>query len=210
MSNDSKPRKMTVKMFLHRSGGKVSASAFLQAHRDFLVTGELASVTSPILAKIDAGQTMPTPGLEEIRSVVLRHHLLAEALKAEAKLLAAGEGPAASASKTWEVTCYDSRGNVQTRVNAKGETVDLSESFALQQRASEWADRRLVHDCASDCFATLIHVPSGLEAVIMRNDAMGRVFPKIKTPVIKQTGSRDGKLSFGTKVHESRAVFSRG
>ena len=214
MSTD---KKMTPKMFLFKSGTKAanSALAFLQTHRDFLVTGELASVTSPILAKIDAGQTMPTPGLEEIRAAVLSHHLLVECQKAEAKLLASNDpsshGETSSrTSKTWEVTCYDSRGNICTRVNTKGETVDISESFPLQQRASEWADRRLVHNCASDCFATITHIPSGLEAVIMRGNAMARLF-KAPTPgVFKKLGKGDGKLSFGVKAHQSRATFSHG
>ena len=209
MSNDKKTRVMTIKGFLHKSGGKVSATAFLQAHREFLLTGELAAITAPILSRIDAGCTLPTPGLDEVRHAVLSHHLLSESLKAEAALLQQGQEASATV-KTWEVTCYDAKGNILTRVNAKGQTVEVQESFALQQRASEWCDRRLVHDCDGTSFGVIVHIPTGLEAVVMRGDAFARVFPKTASAATKKMGKGDGKLSFGVKAHQSRATFSHG
>lgn len=71
---------MTPKMFLARSTGKVSAAAFLAQYREYLLTGKLAELTMPILQKLDKGEVMPTPALNEIRSIVAAHEaeLIAE------------------------------------------------------------------------------------------------------------------------------------
>jgi hypothetical protein len=211
MSDTKKTRVMSIKGFLHKAGGRVSAAAFLEQHRAWLQTGKLAEVTSSILRMWDEKQLLPTPALDRIKDAVLAHHLRVETQKAEKQLAAEQEGsPSGHSSKPWVVTCYDSKGHVCSRTKSTGEVVDIHQTFQLQQRASEWADRRLVHDCASDCFAVIIHQPSGLEVVILRGDAMARVFPKVKAPISKRTGVRDDRLSFGAKVAQSRAHFSHG
>jgi hypothetical protein len=211
MSNDKTIRKMTPKMFLHRANGKVSAIAFLAAHRAFLETGELCEVTSPILRMLDDSTLLPTPALELIREAVTVHHIRVEAEQAERKLMASLDAESTGgSSKTWEVTVYDSKGNIQSRIAENGNPIELQESFLLAQRASEWADRRLVNDCGSDCFAVITHVPTGKEIIALRNEAMSRCFPKAKAPMSKKTGSRDNKLSWGSKCVQSHAHFSRG
>ncbi len=55
MSDEKKPRPMTPKMFLKKAEAKISASAFIEAHREWLLSGELAPITAPILARIGEG-----------------------------------------------------------------------------------------------------------------------------------------------------------
>lgn len=209
MSNDKKPRTMTIKGFLHKASGKAanSAEAFINFHRAFLSSGELAPLTSHILARVDAGETMPTPALDEIRTIVLAHSIQSAARAAEEKMLAE---PKTASQKPWSVTLFTAKGEVATKVNAEWEVIELSQNFDLQQRASEWADRRLTQDCSADCFGVIIHTPTSLEVVVLYVDAMGRQNPKAKSPFSKKTGSRDNKLSFGVKAGNDRAHFSHG
>jgi hypothetical protein len=209
MSNDNTASKpMTVKSWLRKSDSKVSADAFLKASRVFLETGELSQITSPILRQVDQGLLFPTPALTALRDVILAHHLQVEVKKAEAKI--AEQSAEGTTAKTWEVICYNAKGVIQTRITEQGETVDLQQSFDVAQRASEWADRRLVLDCASDCFAVITHLPTGRETISLRNEAFARIYPKAKSPFSKKVGTRDNRLSFGTKVKESHAKFSHG
>ena len=209
----STPKVMTTKSWLFKSGTKAanSAAAFLQAHRAFLESGELAPITGEILAKVDAGELMPTPGLEMIRNAVLAHHIQVCAKQAEKQMVAASENETGGKStKPWYVCLYTAKGDVCQKLNEKGKLIDLDMSFDLQQRASEWADRRLTSDCAADCFAVITHQPTSLEVVVLYVDAMGRVFPKQKNAATKKTGSRDNKLSWSAKVKQDHAHFSHG
>lgn len=211
MSNDKKP--LSIKSWLFKSGTKAaaSASAFLQAHRSFLESGELAPITGEILAKVDAGELMPTPALELVRNAVLAHHIQVCAKQAEKQMIAASENETEGKStKPWHVCLYTAKGDVCQKLNEKGKLVDIDQSFDLQQRASEWADRRLTSDCAADCFAVITHQPTSLEVVVLYVDAMGRVFPKQKNAATKKVGTRDGKLSFGVSCKQDHAHFSHG
>jgi len=206
MSND---KKVTVKSWLRKASGKVSAEAFIAASREFLQTGELAPLTTPILAQVDSKALLPTPALENLQSVILSHYLAVELRKAEDKIAASAER-ADNAIKNWMVTIFDSKGVIQTRVNDKGETVELQESFELASTADNWADRRLFLDCTSDCHAIVAHTALPIETRVERGDAIARILKPTKGPVSKKMGSRDGKLSFGVKAIQSRASFSRG
>jgi hypothetical protein len=205
MSND-KP--LTVKRFLKLASGKVSAQGFLAQHKAFLLSGELAPMTTPILSKVDLGELMPTPALEAISQAVLSHYLACQVRIAEDKIAASQEREESSV-KNWMVTIFDSRGVIQTRVNDKGETVDLCESFDLCQRASEWGDRRLFEG-GSDWTAVVEHVTLAVRTVTERGDAIARIMKQPKACASKKVGSRDNKLSWSAKCVQSRASFSRG
>jgi len=214
-ANTAKP--MTIKSWLRKSTSpKLSALAFLQASRQFLETGELASLTSPILRRIDQGELMPTPALPLLQDILLTHSLQVEARKAEAKLMAAldaeGEGGTA---KPWEATIYDAKGDVQTRLTEEGKEEDLQKSFALASEADRWTDRRLFEG-ASDWYGVIQHATitrsdgEPISTVVMRQDALARILKAPKSPFSKKTGTRDNKLSFGVKVQQSHAKFSHG
>lgn len=210
----SKERKMTAKGFLHKAGGKISAEGFLAQHRAWLETGELASLTSPILRKLDDKEILPTPALEAVKAVVLGHMIASEVRKGEeaiAKREAAGEKP----KKNWVATIYNAKGEVCTRQNAKGETEDLEESFDNSSDADRWTDRRLFEG-APDWYGIVSHTSlinkegEPLHTVVMRDDAIARILKTPKGPAVRRTGGSTSKLSFGVKATQDRAYFSRG
>ena len=216
MSNDKKTRQMGVKGFLHKASGKVSAAAFLAQHRVWLETGDLLEVTSPILRMYDEKQLLPTPALELLKEAVLTHHLRVETDKAERRLSEQAEGETGSrSSKPWIARVFDVKGNLVIVKNAKGEEVELEQTFALASDADRWVDRRLFEG-ASDWFGVIQHTRimradgEPITSVVMRDDAIARILKRPLRAAAKRTGSRDNKLSFGVKVHESRATFSHG
>ena len=226
---------MSIKGWLHKSNTKAAASAegFLQAHRSFLETGELASITTPILKMVDEGALFPTPALELLQAEVLAYIVQADAAKAANRIAesAEGESIASVTRKSWTATVYNAKGEVQTvsweenvevlsptgeRVTKKvTKTKDLRQSFDLCADADRWSDRRLF-DGASDWFATVEHSTmlradgTAISTTIMRQDSIARILKQKKQPFAKKTGSRDSKLSWGAKVSQSRAHFSRG
>jgi hypothetical protein len=211
MSESKKPRVMTPRGFLHKASGKVSADAFLTQHRAWLESGELAEVALPILRKLDFQEILPTPALDEIRGAVLDHMLTKETKKAENAIL--NPAPAAK-RKPWMATIYDAKGEIQTRINAKGEQEDLQETFDKSSDADRWTDRRLFEG-ASDWFGVVSHTTitikgEPLSTIIMREDAIARILQKPKGPAMKSQAKSSGKLSFGVKVSNDRAVFSKG
>ena len=196
-----KTNKMTNKMFLHRSNSKISAEAFLQQHREFLLSGELGLFTSPILSKLEEKELMPTPALEEVRKVVLAHHLAEETRKAEASMTRAQEIKAPK--------------NYQGEIRSKDGLLLLEKGFETPQDCERWLDRNLVDgepECFGICTASHVLDKEGapLSVIIMRGDSIARVFRKGKSPVMKAQSKSAGKLSWGAKVKQSHASFSRG
>lgn len=216
MSHDNK-KAISPKMFLHRANGKAANSAisFLQQYRDFLTTGELAPITSSIMAQVDAGTVMPTPGLEMVRAAVLGHMIAQEAQVAEIQICLADEAAEAhTPTKNYSATVYDSKGNVATRIDAKGKVVEIVQDFNLPQDAHRFLDRRLIEQ-ASDCYGIMqsnkILIAGELQSeVVLRQDALSRLLASKKQPFSKKVGSRDSKLSWGAKVAQSRSHFSHG
>jgi hypothetical protein len=209
-------RNMTAKGFLHKAGGKAAtaASAFLATHRQWLETGELALFTTPILLKVDSREMMPTPALEEIKAVVLAHHL-AEEIRISKEKMEKSDEPTKS-SKSYVATIYDSKtGEVVQEKNDKGKMVDLKESFDDGTRAEGWTDRRLF-DGAPHWFGVVESTKlfrqdgTAFAATILRDDSIARILRKPKAPVMKAQKKSGGRLSFGVKAKESRASFSRG
>jgi hypothetical protein len=229
MSNDKAKRAMTVKGWLRKvETSKISASAFLTAHREWLESGELAEVASPILrmldeeksslldAKLDTeGPTSKYLGL--IKDAVFSHWHQNEIAKAEAKL-SQDESSATGGSrklKNWVATVYNAKGEVQCHTTESGKIEELDKSFDMVADADRWADLRLFQG-ASDWYAVVSHTKimradgDPIYTVIMRQDAMARILKRPKTPFSKKTGTRDNRLSFGVKVKESHAKFSHG
>ena len=209
---NTKERRMSPKGWLHKANGKVSALAFLQTHRSWLETGEVSQFTSPIIAKLDSGELLPTPTLELIKSVVLGHILASDALKAEKSIEKASEP---RVRKDYLATIRNSRGDICFRINDKGEEVLLQETFDKSSDADRWVDRRLF-DGESDWYGIVQHTKMvdrhghALATVILRMDAMARILKAPKGPVMKGTPKSAGRLSFGVKVKEDRARFSAG
>lgn len=207
---EKKERKMTPKGFLHKTTTKAanSAIAFLAQYRDYLTTGEVASATSPIIAKVDAGELLPTPALKEIQYAVMTHIIQADQTKMEQA--AAGSHSSGGTKKPWRTTVYDAAGNVQTRIKNDGEEEELIKGFDLSSDADRWADRRLFEG-THGWYAIVEHtVIPNVSSRIERGDAMARILKQPKGPTVAVRGKSTKTLGFGVKAKESRASFSRG
>jgi len=228
---ETKVRSITPKSFLRKCNSKAAMSAigFLanEENRKYLLEGEAASVTAPIVNMFDAKEILPTPAMDAIRTAIFGY-MVAVDLRDANESVAKREGEVDSIPsekkepsvkripKAWTVTIYDSRGNVQVHVNKEtGEETDLVKGFDLSQRATEWADRRLF-ECSSDCFGvvksnTLITKDGdALSQTIIREDSISRIMKQPKGAVCKHKPKSGSRLSFGVKVTNDRAIFSGG
>ena len=211
-------RKMTSKGFLHKATTKAANSAigFIAAHRKWLETGEASEVCSPILRLIDEGQLMPTPALDLIRHAVFTHMIQANAAKAEASVMEQEESKAQGKStKDWIGRIFNEKGELQTRINAKGEVEDLEQSFDLASAADRWVDRRLF-DGAPDWYGTVEHATikqkngDPIRTYVDRQDAIARILKKPRGPVTPRKSQSTQKLSFGVHAKTTRVTFSHG
>lgn len=213
MPDTKKPRTMTPKGFLAKMNTKAAQSAigFLAQYRDYLTTGEVSEATSAIVAKVDAGELLPTPAMQEIGYAVMTHIIQSDAAKMDAKLNGESKGGRVSKPKNWVATVYDEKGVIQTRINAKGEVEDLIKGYDLGQDADRWAMRRL-YEGASDWYAEVVHsfIPN-VGNRIDRSDAIAYIEKKPKGPAIHQKGKSTKSLGFGPgKVGQTRVTFSHG
>lgn len=200
--------RMTPKAFLHKTGTKaaVSASAFLQAHRNWLLTGEIADLARPILFRLDCGTVMPTPALQEIAAACMGHLMAMAALQIEKSAEKAEE---TKSSKAWMVSVFDETGKIAVRISEEGEAQELTKSFDLASAADRWADLRLFEGAAG-YFATITHSSLNVETVVQRDDAMARILRKKPGAICHQPKQGTGALSFRPKVKESHSRFSHG
>lgn len=204
-------RKMTAKGFLHKSNGKISAAAFLTQHRVWLETGDLATFTAPILRKLDDRVEMPSILLNEIKKVVLDHHIATESRKAQEAM----SRVETSSTKKFIVTIFNSAGEIQQVLDKHGDQKDLRQGFNEHQDAAGWADRRLF-DGAPDWFAVIEEsgklTPNGdiVSQNILRDDAIARILKRPRGSVMKAHKQSTPRLSFGVKVSNDVFKFSRG
>lgn len=212
----SKERKMTGKGFLHKSGrANISAASFLKEYRQWLTTGNLSDHTSPILAKLDSGELLPTPCLDEIRQAVLKHHLLTEQRKAEESMSKASEpGSGGGTSKPYVATVYDAKGNVCTRETDDGQK-DLVQGFENSIEAQGWCDRRLFEgqvDWHAVIVNTLLSDKEGnpFSMNVMRNDSIGRILRPKGQPSTRKVGKTSANLSSKMRAVGDRFHFSKG
>jgi len=200
---------MSMKSFLSKTKTKAanSAGAFLKAHRDFLESGELAALTSPILAKVDSHETLPTPALKEITSVVFAHMMAASLDQAEKALVKAAEP---KVEKPYEATIRDSKG---VAVDDDGNL--LVKGFERHQDAEGWIHRRLIEsspDCKGEIAATKTLDSKGhaLMTYVTREESFARLYAEKKMASHKKTGVSMSKLGFGVKAKNDRFHFSHG
>lgn len=206
---DKKERKMSPKGFLAKTQTKAanSAIAFLAQYREYLTTGEVADKTSPIVAKVDAGELLPTPALREIQYAVMAHIIEADQAKLEQSQ---HQATRTGTRKPWKATVYDAAGNVQTRIKNDGDEEELVKGFDLGQEADRWADRRLFEG-AEGWYAIVEHtVLTNIATRIERADSMARILKQPKGPTVAVRGKSTKTLGFGVKVKESRSTFSHG
>lgn len=206
-------KKITIKQWLHYSSTRSAASAigFLDKYREWLETSEVKPIAAPILAQINAGTLMPTPALDLLKEAINAYQNQKALAEVEAKLAAkvnTTDDTKYKPRKNWQAIIYDPKGNIVSQVNAQGKMVDLDESFELNQRASEWADRRLF-ECEPNSYAVITHTPTNAIETIERGHAISRIMRGKKSPAVR-VGQPSSALSFGCKVHQTRVTFSGG
>ena len=205
-------RRMTVRGFIAKTQTKAAANAagFLGQYREWLETGEVAELTSPILAKLDSRELLPTPALKEITSVVFAHMMAQESVKAEESIAKAREAKPKT-EKRVVATVYTARGEIA--VDAQGK--ELQQGFDLGQDAERWADRRLV-ESAPDCICKIVHTTvkdrngNPMVAEVTREEAYSRLYKGRKMASHKKVGVSMSRLGFGVKAKNDRFYFSRG
>lgn len=202
--SDKKPRMMTAKGLLHKATTAKSATGFLVAHREYMTTGLLAPLLSPIIAKVDEGKLLPTPAVQAISKVVMDHIILSDKLKAEDAIENAGKP---GTQKPYLGTILDPEGNICTKITSKGEEEDLVKGFDMPQDCMRWIDRRLFEGDPT-WHGQMEHAHSSVVEYIDRLDAIARVLKQPRGPAISQRGKSTKTLGFGTKVKESRNIYS--
>lgn len=198
---------MSPKMFLHRAGQAKSAIAFLEAHRDWMVSGELASVVSPILAKIDTKELFPTPGLREIQNAVLAHYLASAVRQAEEKITKREKvANVPSNDKNYVAHVYDAHGN---------ELYEPQE-HKFDTDAIRWIDRRLIKESPGS-YGEVSHLimtdrdGNPLTITVHRDESMGRLLKSKKPAVSRRTGVGLNKPhTWHAKAKQTRSSFSHG
>ena len=203
-------RKMTAKGWLHKStqpNAANSAEGFLAQYRDFLQSGSLAPVTTPILLKMDSGEVTPDVAFKAVQNVVMTHIIASDMLKAEQAMEdAANPGT----QKNWLVSIRDLEDNIVVVKNAKGEDEELVKAFDKSSDADRWSDRRLF-DGAPDWYGVVEFTKNPkIRTVIYRQDSMARIMRKGRGPVVQQKGQSTKTLGFGVKAKETRVTFSKG
>lgn len=215
-------RKMTEKGFIRKAtSGKVAAAAFLAQHREWLTTGTLASLTSPILAKLDAGSLMPTPALAEINTAVLGHMVAREIVKGEAAAVREPREASSGTTRTvkpYTATIYDAHGNVCTRTvevtTEEGTEIkvkDLISNFDSSVKAEGWCDRRL-DDEGPGAFAEIVHNGEGFTHVmrVERDAAIGRLYGKRRPGPVTKGSPKSAPLGNSMRAKGDHFHFSRG
>lgn len=205
-------RNMTLKGFIAKTHTKAAANAagFLGQYREWLETGEVAELTSPILAKLDAKELLPTPALKEITSVVFAHMMAQESVKAE-KSVAKSREEKPKTEKRVVATVYTAKGEIA--VDSEGN--EIVQGFDMVQDAERWADRRLVEsspDCICKIVQTTVKDRNGQAMVseVTREEAFGRIYKGRKMASHKKTGVSMSRLGFGVKAKNDRFHFSHG
>jgi hypothetical protein len=200
-------RKMSPKGFLRKATSAKSALGFLDQYRSYMTTGELSSVLSPIVAKVDSGELMPTPAVSLISHAVMAHIIAIDTAKAEKAIEAQEAGP--TSNKPWLFTVFDSNDVVQTRINNQGDEEDLVKGFDDASTGDRWMDRCLV-DGAPNWYGVCEHTSMKVCTIILRADALARILRAKKTAVVHTKGKSTKRLGFQMVCHESRARFSDG
>lgn len=196
-------RNMSIKGFVSKAVATKSAQGFLAQYREYLISGEVAPIASPILVQIDSGEIPHEEGLEAITNAVFQHMIKLSVNKAEAQL-AAAETATVPANKNYIAKLFTAAGN----------EID-SNTFLLPQDAERQGERWLVNS-ESGCYA---HVESlklrtregkPFITIITREDAFARQYRTKKGPVMKGKPVSTNRLGFGVHAKQDHSHFSRG
>lgn len=196
-------KQMTPKGFFKKLNSKAAASAlgFIAAHREYLLNGDLAELTKPILDRLDSGELFPTPAISKLKQVVASHIINMEKAKAD-KAIERASRVSNRIAKAFEAVILDNAG----RIVLDDEGKDLHKTFDKPQDAERWVDRRLFDN--PNTYGEVLHNGAPWET-IQRDDSIARLLKRPKTPFMKKSPT-PGKLSGQIKIRAKNQSFSRG
>lgn len=193
-------RNISIENFIKKATKTAGAEGFLSQYREYLKTGEVAAIATPILAKIDSGNLNATSGLEEITNAVFAHMMVRNIKKVEQKVAKANQ--------------HSSKKSVLAKIRSHRGGDITEEYFDLHQEAERWVDNRL-YEGYPGSYGEIIHTKILIKGkpqttTISREESIGRILRKPKGAASKRVGAATGSLGFGVKTKTSHSHFSRG
>lgn len=221
--SEKKKQAMTARRFAKANlSGRITAEAFLQAHREFLNSH---SFLQPILKSYDEKELLPTATFEKCKSALFDHVIATDLKKAEehlakaqarsTKIIRRTKGtptPEKGYTITVMVKVHGTKGEVEvgTYTNNKGEEVPAVFNAPDYGSAERKADR-VLFNLSHSLYANIENnAGPKICSVVHRSDAIARVLRNKKGAVSKVRGKTTSSLSFGVKVHNDHASFSGG
>jgi len=208
MANEK--RNMTARGFLAKANSAKSAQAFFEAHKEYILTGEIAPLTAPIFGAFEKGAMLPTVALLTMKQAVVAHIMLAATTAAKEAAAKPPKAPAKS-GLPYRVEVLDAEGDI-----VMGDNGDiLLNFFEKWQDAERWLDRKLF-DAGPACHGEITHTyhVNGDRRIkvhpIMRDDSIARVLHKGPQGAFKSLKFGGSKLGFGVKAKNDVSKFSRG
>jgi hypothetical protein len=200
---------MTPKQLLNKANKSKSAIKFFQEQRQYLLGGEMSAILSPIVRRVDAGDVMPTPALQEVAQHIAEYLLYTNLADAETKRQHSEDR---ATPKNWTVKILDAEGNLGFREIPKGDIEFLTASFETAQEADTWANNKLSSLGSIGWSANISHLHSKAQTSIQRDEALSAVNKrKVGAATKKTKKTTTNRLGFGPGPHStSRASFSRG
>lgn len=209
--SDKKSRTMSAKWFvsLASRGGINSAESFIEAHREWLESGELADEATPILAKLDAKEVLPIPSLEALCQLAASHMMVQfNAVATEQPARAARSG------KPYIGIVKDALGNVVIVKDGDKEK-ELRAGFNHLQDAERWTQRRLSEtgeNWNGEVVCAKVLGKDGLPVVFKtsRVEAIRAQAPRKKNPLMRERRGSGGLSNTKVSVNATHVRFSRG
>jgi hypothetical protein len=197
-------RGMTIKGFVTKATStSLSAAGFLAQYREYLSTGEVGGIATPILTKIDSGDLTPEIGLEQITNVIFAH-MLNVTINAVEKKLTESSKLESSSTRNYVTKLYSPQ-NKELK----------SEGFNLPQDAERAGERWLLNSEPSSYVkveSVKLKMKDGQPFIttITREDAFANQYRTKKGAVMKGKPVSSSKLGFGVHVKQDHCHFSRG
>jgi hypothetical protein len=146
--------------------------------------------------------------MDQLGNITMTHIMAKDILRAEKSLVSQ---MGAGKSDHWIATVFNSDDEVQTYINRKGEEEDLIRYASKSGDLDHWADRKLTMDSSeSDWYAEIKHLHSDVRVIVLRADAIQRIFRNKKSAITTQPRHSTKSLSWQMKIKESKSSFSKG
>jgi hypothetical protein len=212
-------RNITLRGWLSKSMGKVSAQGFIEGSKEFfLKDDELADQVIPIIEKFEAKDILPSVALLCLQKAVIAHQRILEERKADE---AVNKAMSSSQTKKYKVSICDPEGNViivPEHVNETGKVIpekEMISQFEMMQQAEQWAALRLYdtyEGCYAkiDCLALFTKEGHPMEFKLSRLRALGIIKKQKKTPFMKDNSRKQAPLGWNAKCKQKTQHFSRG